>query len=434
MRGADAFRINFSWLVALRWGQAVGQAAVIVAVHALMKIELPLAPLGIVIAIELATNVACAMWLRRGGVVRELHVAALVALDISLFTTILYFTGGPTNPFSFLYLIHLALAALVLRPRWTWALVGLTLACSGALFVAHVPLGMPGHEHHHEPFGMHLRGMWVALGVAASFIVYFMQRVTRALAEREGELAEAQKHRDKSERLAALTTLAAGAAHELATPLSTIAVVARELERRLEHSAEARALEDVRTIRAQLERCREVLGDLAADAGQPSGEGVRRVALPELVDSARRGLDGAERIRLRVPENAGSLDLSAPAGALTHALRSLLKNAIEASDASSPVDISLERAGDEIRIVVEDHGKGMTEEVREHATEPFFTTKSTGQGMGLGLFLASSVAEQLGGRLELASSPGRGTRATLVISETGATIRRMARSPEHAVQ
>jgi two-component system sensor histidine kinase RegB len=420
-RAAHAFRINFSWLLALRWGQLVGQAAVILAVHAWMNIQLPLAPLGAIIALELGSNLACAAWLARGGVVRELHVALLVAFDILLFTAILYLTGGPTNPFSFLYLIHLALAALVLRPRWTWALVGLTLICSGALFVAHVPLAMPGHEHHHEPFGMHLRGMWIALGVAASFIVYFMQRVTRELAERESELGEARELRARSDRLASLATLAAGAAHELATPLSTIAVVSKELERQLEHSEQARALEDVRVIRAQIERCRDVLGELAADAGQASGEGVRQLALSELVESASRGLDGGERIRLRVPESGAGLDLSAPAGALTHALRSLLKNAIEASSADAPVDVSIERAEDEIRIVVEDSGKGMSPEVTEHAVEPFFTTKGAGEGMGLGLFLARSVAEQLGGRLELRSAPGSGTRATLVLSATATT-------------
>lgn len=412
---SDAYRINFSWLVELRWGQLVGQAAVILAVHFWMAIRLPLIPLGTILAIEIGTNLACIAWLSRGGLVREHHVAALVALDVLLFTGILYFTGGPTNAFSFLYLIHIALAALVLRPLWTWTLVGLTLVCSAALFAAHVPLELPGHEHHHEPFGMHMRGMWVALGVAASFIVYFMHRVTRELRGRDAELAAARERQARSERLAALATLAAGAAHELATPLSTIAVVSKELERQLERSEQAGALEDVRLIRGQIERCREVLAQLAADAGQPSGEGTRRISLSELLGAAKSGLPAAERIHLAEPDAAAEIEIVAPSTALTHALRSLLKNALEASADGAPVELSVERGPDGVRIVVGDSGPGMSHDVRERAVEPFFTTKPAGQGMGLGLFLARSVAEQLGGRLEIVSEPGTGTRATLVL-------------------
>src|SRR5262249_9182438 len=133
-----------------------------------------------------------------------------------------------------LYLVNIALAAVVLRPRWTWTLVAVSLACFGTLF-AQPRWGAGtapalGHEAH---FRMHLQGMWVAFGVAAIFIVYFVQRVTRALAARDAELAAAQLATARHERLAALATLAAGAAHELATPLSTIAVAAKELERQL---------------------------------------------------------------------------------------------------------------------------------------------------------------------------------------------------------
>ena len=124
----------------------------------------------------------------RQPALREAHIGILVTLDLLLFSGLLDFTGGPENPFSFLYLIHLALAAHVLRPRWTWALVALALACSGALFLDHVPLAMASSHMMQHGFGLHLKGMWVALGVAAVFIVYFLYRLNRALSEREQEL------------------------------------------------------------------------------------------------------------------------------------------------------------------------------------------------------------------------------------------------------
>jgi hypothetical protein len=220
----DPYRINLSWLVRLRYGAIFGQLLVILAVDRAMGMALPLMPLGVILAVEVATNLLCSAWLRRATRVGEYHVGLLVALDVVLFTLLLYFTGGPTNPFSFLYLIHIALAALVLGSRWMWALVVLTLVCSGALFLRHAPLAMDsppsgehaahdhaahtahmnhaahaahmnhaahvGHADHGEhDYGMHLRGMWVALAVAAVFIVYFLQRATRELAQREAELA-----------------------------------------------------------------------------------------------------------------------------------------------------------------------------------------------------------------------------------------------------
>src|SRR5262245_42651348 len=260
----SAERIQFGWLVRLRWFSIAGQALVLLVSAELLGVELPLALLGAVMSVEALLNAGAWAWLRRAPSVRSVHVAGAIAVDLLLFTALLYLSGGPSNPFSFLYLVHLALAAVMLPPRLGWTLVGLSLACSAALFVRNVPLA--GHAHHHVPgmrmdhaasgFDWHLRGMWVALGVAASFIVYFLRRVALELAERERQLAQARERIARSERLASLATLAAGAAHELGSPLGTIAVAARELERSLaENSGESALRDDARLIRAQVDRC-----------------------------------------------------------------------------------------------------------------------------------------------------------------------------------
>jgi two-component system sensor histidine kinase RegB len=256
--------------------------------------------------------------------------------------------------------------------------------------------------------------MWVAFGVAASFIVYFVQRVTRALAERERELDDARAATARAERLASLATLAAGAAHELSTPLSTIAVVAKELERELERLRAAEsALGDARLIRDQVERCRDILVQMAADAGESTGEDFAPITVARLVDSSIEGLAERERIALSV---AASEDpVVVPVRSVAQAVRAVTKNALQASPRHAPIALAAELSHDVCRIEVRDSGSGMSPEVLARAGEPFFTTKGTGQGMGLGLFLARAVLERLGGRLELRSTPGAGTTVVLLL-------------------
>ncbi|MGZ3458986.1 MAG: ATP-binding protein, partial [Archangium sp.] len=202
----DAHAINLSWLLRLRWGAVVGQVALILGVHFGLGLPQRLGPLFATVAVAAASNGALGLWARRERPIREWLPWAVMALDVVLLTVLLDLSGGPLNPFSALYLVHIALAAVVLRAGWTWALTGLAIACFGALFAAPV-------EHHLHDVRMHLVGMWAAFALAAGFIVYFVQRVTRALAAREAELVEARAASARHEKLTALATLAAGAAH-----------------------------------------------------------------------------------------------------------------------------------------------------------------------------------------------------------------------------
>ena len=406
----DPLTIDFKWLIWLRWGAIACQALVILVVHYGLHVRLPVAALAVVVALEVVLNLVSIVWLGRGGAAQASHVAGAVGADILLFTILLYFTGGSSNPFSALYLVYIALAAVVLPPRLSFALVGFALFCSSLLFASHVSLPNEG-PHHHEDLGFYLRGSWVAFGAAASLIVYFLNRVLRELSERERELEAARWQSARKERLASLATLAAGAAHELASPLATIAVAATELEKQLAEKAElGEARSDAALIRSQVERCRAVLDQLATDAGQGAGALPRKLSTRDLLERASEGLDAP---RLEIEVAFGAESLRAPEKPLVQALRSLIKNGLEAS-APEKVAITVTHRGDGVRFRVEDRGPGMTHEVAERAGEPFFTTKGK-NGMGLGLFLARSVAEQLGGALEVESRIGAGTRATLFL-------------------
>jgi two-component system sensor histidine kinase RegB len=238
-------------------------------------------------------------------------------------------------------------------------------------------------------------------------------RVTRDLARREAELSRAQAAAQRSEKLASLATLAAGAAHELATPLSTIAVVAKELERLLDGSSVATsAAEDARLIRREVQRCREILGQMAEQAGESTGEGFATLAPSQLLEAIVSGLPEDERARVVTRIDAEGV-LLAPATTLARALRGLVRNALQASAPDTQVALELSALPDGCQLRIVDQGSGMSGEVLARAGEPFFTTEEPGKGMGLGLFLARAVVEHLGGTLQVASQTGKGTEVTV---------------------
>jgi two-component system, sensor histidine kinase RegB len=405
----DRNRLNFSWLMKLRWAEIAGQTATILGVYWLLDIGLPLAALAAIVGVKLVSNVACALWFRGGPSVSEWQLAAVMALDVAILTALLYFTGGPFNPFSFLYLVQIALAAVVLRAHWTWMLVALSLGSFGLLLVGHRPLPLEGLSYAEA----HKKGMWVALGVASAFIVHFLLRVTGALAERERELGEARNLAARQERLASLATMAAGAAHELSTPLGTIALVAKELERALSRGGDEVMAEDARLIREQVGRCRVILDQMAGGAGESAGEGVESVTVGEVLGEALTGSRAAPPVRREVEPAVEQATVRLPPRAVAQAVRSVVTNAQDASRDGEPVVLAAAIEGGRLRIEVRDRGRGMTPAVLARLGEPFFTTKAPGHGMGLGLFLTRAVVESLGGTLAIDSRMGRGTTVTM---------------------
>lgn len=408
-------RIQFDWLVRLRWWATAVETLAIVAVDQGLEADLPLAPLAALVALGLVTNVLAQAWRRRRAEVGERAIGSLLALDVLLLTAVLALTGGPFNPFSFLYLVHISLAAVLLGPRWTWGIAGLSILCSAALFLTLLGPDSGWFDDdnlHMRHMRMHLYGMWLAAAVAAVFIVYFVSRIRTSLLQRETELAIARLKALQAEKFASLATLAGGAAHELATPLSTIAVVAKELERGLaERGDDADGLDDVRLIRGEVERCRHILQALTAEAGQGPGEVPERIALSDLLQRAVAPLSAQARIDVGLAAELQHAEVEVPSQALALALRGLVKNAVQASAAGQAVEVRVLAEGEQCRIEVRDHGQGMAPELASRAGEPFMTTKPPGQGMGLGIYLARTIVERCGGTLAIDSVERLGTTA-----------------------
>lgn len=421
--------INLSWIVKLRWAAMIGQLVTIGVVHEGMGIQLQVVPLLALLALSLATNVFAFWWTNQGRNVAPWAVPSLMVFDTLLLTALLYLTGGPFNPFSFVYLVQIALATVVLSPRATWMLVFLSLACSAFLFVGYeeLPLAKMSHSQHMR---IHLIGMWVAFGVAAAFIVYFLLRITRALATRDAELNQARSVVARQEKLASLATLAAGTAHELATPLSTIALVAKELEHQLADASKIEgARADAKLIRDQVQRCRAILDRMSLRGGEFTGETPARVELANVVREAMSELAATPPIRVELGQREGACALDAPPRALAVTLQNLLKNAQDASEGgANEVVLSAKVEGAKMRIEVRDHGVGIPHDVLGRIGEPFFTTKPPGRGMGLGIFVSRAMIEQLGGSLSIASDPGKGTCVTIDLPYETATTYRIARA------
>ena len=404
-------QINFGWLIRLRWSMIAGQLATILGVQIGLGLALPLDALLGIVGLEATLNlVATLIGGRREP--REWWLAGIMAFDIVMCTGLLYLTGGPSNPFSFLYLVQIALAAITLRAGWTWALTALALACSAVLFLAHRPL--PASVSHAAYMNLHLRGMWVAFGVAAGFIVYFLLRVRRALEQRDAELVQSRQAAARQDRLASLATLAAGAAHELSTPLGTIAVVMKELEHQVARTGNAsETMKDVRLVREQVDRCRAILERMSSEAGETVGEGFVAAPLSNVVATALTGLSPRVTVRTEIANGEGSMLLRVPPRAFAQALRGVVKNAQEASPDGGEVVLSISTHDGTLAFEVRDRGAGIPARIIDRIGEPFFTTKTTGHGMGLGVFLARAVVERLGGQLQLDSTVGVGTTAVL---------------------
>ncbi|MDB4980023.1 MAG: Sensor histidine kinase PrrB, partial [Myxococcales bacterium] len=175
---------HLAWLLRLRWGAIGGQLLTILVVRYGLGLALPMPPLLALLAFEAASNAALYL-VPPERPVRDDALGGVMALDVLLLSGLLYFTGGPNNPFSFLFLVPISLATLILPAAWTWALVLLSLGCSAVLFAWNLPLELG--DSHAAHMSLHLRGMWVAFGVSAAFIVYFLRRIRRALAHREAE-------------------------------------------------------------------------------------------------------------------------------------------------------------------------------------------------------------------------------------------------------
>ena len=389
------------WLVRLRWGALAAQGVTVLFAARSLGARLPLAPVLALLGLTAVSNL---------GLARSRHpqaIPAMILLDLGVQTALLALCGGASNPFSVLYLVYLTLTAVLLGPRWTWGVAIASTLGFALLFLFNDPHLMHGGEGRVQA---HLLGMWAAFALAGGGIAWFVGRLARVLGEREIELARLRRQTETQERVLALATLAAGAAHELGSPLAAIAVGAREIEV-LAGERDPEVAGEARAVRAQVERCKGIIGRLSQRAGAAQAEPPAPVRLDQAWAAAQTRLVDLDTARVTARSQPEDLVLVAPPEALAEALASLVRNALQAG--AGAVLLVAAAEGDGVRITVTDRGVGMAPEVLARVGEPFYPTRAPGVGMGLGVFLSRRFAEGLGGALDLDSAPGQGTVVTL---------------------
>jgi len=402
------------WVFRLRYGMVAGEAAIILGMAYGFRLEFPvmwtLAPVAIVLLSNLLLSRLKSIPFR----FPQETLGAVLCLDTLCLTTVLGLTGGPMNPFSLIYLVLITLSAVVLRKVWTRALSVLSACCFGLLFFFHAQSAIFSVHHVEQGLSPHLVGMWVAFLIAAGLITFFTGKISDALRTREQEVLTLQDQVAKSERLASLVTLAAGAAHELGTPLATIAVVARELERyAAEFGNNTAVLEDARLIRSEVDRCRRILEQMSVQSAEPMGEIAAAIGIGDLAAGIAAQFSEPKRKLLHVVALDESITAILPVKATIQSLTALIQNALDANIDNRPIVIEFSTTRSAIQIQVRDRGHGIAPAVLRRISEPFFTTKEPGKGMGLGTFLVRTFAERLGGELLFQSSAEGGTTATI---------------------
>lgn len=398
-------------LVHLRSVALATQAAAVLLAAFVLHMPLPLAADALILGLPAAMNAAAWWQARRGVEPSAWQLTAQLALDVAGLTAFLYLNGGYANPFASLFLLPLAVAATVLPMRHTAGLTALVVAGYTLVMFAYRPL-----PHYHgslgDSFDLHLLGMWLSLVAAALIIAVFVARLATTLRAREAHLARLRESALRSEQLASLGALAAGTAHELGTPLSTMAVLVGELRAQAAPDQQA----DLTLLAQQIDRCRGVLARNLTATGQGRAEGAGRQAvdawLAALLDGWQQTRPGARLRQTLAGEGAP------PPVVADETLRQALCNLLDnAADTGSVVELSAHWDRQALTIAVGDRGDGIAHALAPRLGQPFVTGKP--RGLGLGVYLAHNVIERLGGRLAIGARDGGGTLAQVWLPLTG---------------
>ena len=388
-------------LLALRVSLIAGWAAGIVWLHWGLAIRMPLLPMSAVLALMTLFSLSTAWRLRLDVPATQAEFLAHLLADLTAFAVLVFFSGGATNPFVSLMLVPIVIAAISLRPRW----VGLLAAVAGGYYALllfyYQPLAIADPV---AAYGMHLGGMWFNFIVSAALIAFFVTRMHAALRARDQQLADLREKQLRDERIVALGTQAALAAHELATPLATIQTTAHELAAEFANDPDIGA--DCALLEKQAHACKTILTRLAARAQDTPPAAQPLDAWLAAVVERWQVLRPDARIGVRVP--ADPRDFSPPDG-FEQAIQNVLNNAADA--APDAVEFAAETLPDALVIDIADRGPGFTPEQKAQAGRVLFSGKPRGWGMGLAL--THATLERIGGSLALAAREGGGTQVRI---------------------
>lgn len=403
-------RVTLRTLILIRWIAVVGQLATVGFVQLALGFPLPLGPVLAAVGASVLLNIVAMA--QRGGRLRlaDRDAALYLGYDMLQLTLLLYLTGGLANPFAILLLAPMTVAAAILSRYCVVILTGLNLICLTVLAMWHFPLPWPEPMPAVAP--LYAFGIWLSLSVSAGFISGYVFRVAEEARRFAEALSATQVALAREQRLSSLGALAAAAAHELGSPLGTIAVVAKELSRDL--PPDSPYGEDVSLLQSQVMRCREILADLARKPEADGGDPFERLPLTALLDAAgtphRLGHIQFVIEKTAPPDSEEPVFRRSPE--IIHGIGNFIQNAHQFADRRVTVTATWDART--VTVAVMDDGPGFPPHVLARVGEPYISTRGERAGhMGLGIFIAQTLLEKTGAMVAYGNNRGGGARVVV---------------------
>ena len=379
--------------------------------------------ISIIIAMGLV-NVATWWRLGQSHPVTDTENLIHLLVDIAGLTMLFFHTGGSTNPFVPYYLVPVTMAAATLPWRYAWVIAAVGMGCYSFLMVFYEPVPQLATYELGGRISLHVIGMWLNFGLSASLVTYFIYKMAHALRTRDQALSTTREAALRSEQVLAVASQAAGTAHELGTPLSTMAVLLSEMREDAKDKGDPQLEDDLALLRSQVDTCKQRLQAMVAAADR------RRMEQPQPINAAQWLEEIVQRWLVVRPDVQHSVEVTPGAEqasmlvdttleqalmnllnndaydqTLPQALENLLNNAADACP--DDIEITLEQRDQEVLIDIRDHGDGVPMAVADQLGETFISTKS--KGMGIGLFLTHATINRFGGGVSLYNHEDGGT-------------------------
>src|SRR5215831_15829885 len=407
--------VRLDTILRLRWLAALGQLAAIFIVVQGLEFDLPIEPCLVIVGLSAAVNLALQMTFNPMQRLEPAYAAALLALNIVELAALLFFTGGLQNPFSFLFLAPVLISANALPVRLTITLGLLAVACATVLVFVHQPLPWDGDEPLILP-PIYLIGVWFSIVLAIGVTSLYSFQVTEEARKLSDALAATELVLAREQHLTQLDGLAAAAAHELGTPLSTIVLVSRELEKTLADDTQAspQVTSDIKTLREQAQRCRDILSKITQLSS--TGAPFDRMKLSTLIEETvapHRDFGITIKVRIAVAGSSEPVGLRNPA--ILYGVGNILENAVDF--ARAVVEVNAWWNNETVEIVVSDDGPGFAPDILKRIGEPYLSRRRGPEdaqsehaglafgapkeraGLGLGVFIARTLLERTGAKV-----------------------------------
>ncbi len=432
-------RQNLRWLFILRNLMMLSEVLMIILAVYGLGINLPEQQLWLVVMSTGAINIYTSMRLGTDNPVTEMEIFSQISIDVFIIAAMLYLTGGASNPITWVFLLPLIITSIMLPQAYAWYMVILTTSLYTMLIAFNVPLPsiephMPDPQglrtdlqhyimlqHAHTMndksyFSLHMFGMWFGFVFSAGLVAYFVAELARTLRFQERNLAEARENALRDERVVALGTLAASAAHDMGTPLGTMAIQTHELEQDYPSHRYPDLYEKMIIMQQQISRCKQALSVMSASAGEMRAESGGLILLTDYIDDVInqwRTHEPSAKLKFFIDPGIATNAKIIAERTLTHALINILNNAAEASPRDLGVELHANWDLIELTLEIRDFGLGFPPELVDVVgKQPVISKK---RGLGVGLFLTYSTISRLGGKIRLYNSESGGACVEIVL-------------------